>query len=730
MTTLPSDVPIASILSTDEKSIPHSNTDDTVSKANPSNDIEQSNQKLVNSRPLEDNLRQLEINDIDNEQLRSVPSSSDSDRQPTLQNEQSVESQPSILSDQKDVSEPVLSKSSTSDGNTTVSYGVDWSDHAHPTSHCWFPLTSDDVATIQSCTYTACTNPKSIYESTLIRCASCALIIHSHHLDDLQATKADFLPHCRPSFVDDNDNSSKYDQHFWSDVSILPKPCLQCQRASVATTLFGSDDSPLSSLSALNIPGQLTSFMNSVPGNLIPKMWESSKGLVCLWCSAGYHRSCWEYLSAQEGKIQCDYGIFRNIIVRPQWLTRSNESSTGFRARLPSDLINKSTESNSSPFTPVIVFINKRSGGQVGEKLYRKLLGKLNPRQVFLLENNDTINNALNIYSSLPNTRICVFGGDGTVGWVLSRLADIYPSSNQPPVSIFPLGTGNDLSRVLGWGEEYDSKRLYNTLLKIPDAQTAVLDRWQVQLEEFDVPTLISTEPKPSENNFDIRKKFETLFKQPPTFVRETTRDAYQNNNKLPNTRFINYMSFGLDAAITLDFHHERTLNPAKFSSPLNNKLMYLNESCKYIEDFARADMWNLGSYIHLICDGSDLTDAIRDCHTLVILNIPGYASGTNPWGKSSSTSLLSCFEVSTDLFDRQDFGDRKIEVVGLTTKHMAAIHVGFRGIRIAQCNQLRVELCCPMTAQMDGEPFYLPKPVAVNISHAGQVLVLNNENK
>jgi hypothetical protein len=34
------------------------------------------------------------------------------------------------------------------------------------------------------------------------------------------------------------------------------------------------------------------------------------------------------------------------------------------------------------------------------------------------------------------------------------------------------------------------------------------------------------------------------------------------------------------------------------------------------------------------------------------------------------------------------------------------------------------------MTAQMDGEPFYLPESVAVNISHAGQVLVLKNENR
>ena len=80
--------------------------------------------------------------------------------------------------------------------------------------------------------------------------------------------------------------------------------------------------------------------------------------------------------------------------------------------------------------------------------------------------------------------------------------------------------------------------------------------------------------------------------------------------------------------------------------------------------------------------------------------------------------------------FERQDFGDKKIEVVGLSTTHMATIHIGFRGIRIAQCNHLRIESFGPMTAQMDGEPFYIPDSSAFNITHAGQVLVLRNENR
>jgi hypothetical protein len=280
--------------------------------------------------------------------------------------------------------------------------------------------------------------------------------------------------------------------------------------------------------------------------------------------------------------------------------------------------------------------------------------------------------------------------------------------------------------------------------------------------------------------NFNIERTFLSLFTH-PKFIRDTQRPSYQNHRTLPNTRFINYMSFGLDAAIALEFHDRRIRDPTKFSSPLKNKLMYLNESRKYLNDFARSKMWNLSSYIRLICDGENFTDSIKNCHTLLVLNIPGYASGTNPWGKTSTNSSSPSINIqkdsdsfeqvstgsvdsidlpanthevyelitlndcsndqinssptttvnnSTGRFERQDFGDKKIEVVGLSTTHMATIHIGFRGIRIAQCSQVRIELCCPMTAQMDGEPFYLPEFVAVNITHAGQVLVLKNENR
>ena len=400
----------------------------------------------------------------------------------------------------------------------------------------------------------------------------------------------------------------------------------------------------------------------------------------------------------------------------------------------------------------------------------------MNPRQVFLLENDQTIIHALDIYSSLSNIRICVLGGDGTVGWVLGRLAELYPSLNNPPVCMCPLGTGNDLSRVLSWGEQYDPKRLLPTLTQIPQAQSIPLDRWQITINRAD-----ATNSHLSLNSGRIFLPFLAH----PKFIRDTERPSYQNHCTLPNTFFMNYMSFGLDAAIALEFHDKRSRNPAKFSSPLKNKLMYLIEGRKYLNDFACSKLWSLNSYLRLICDGDDLTDSIKNCHTLLVLNIPGYASGTNPWGKMSSNSSSSSSLTTTNIqkdsdsleqvstsfvevshlpanthevyevvtlsdcsndqtspssitttkssstrFERQNFGDKKVEVVGLSTTSMATIHIGFRGMRIAQCSQLRVEMCCPMTAQMDGEPFYLPEAATVDITHAGQVLVLKNESK
>lgn len=57
--------------------------------------------------------------------------------------------------------------------------------------------------------------------------------------------------------------------------------------------------------------------------------------------------------------------------------------------------------------------------------------------------------------SSARKFRVIVCGGDGSVMWVIDEMLRYDINQERCPIGILPFGTGNDFSRVLGWGGNY-----------------------------------------------------------------------------------------------------------------------------------------------------------------------------------------------------------------------------------------------------------------------------------
>lgn len=131
---------------------------------------------------------------------------------------------------------------------------------------------------------------------------------------------------------------------------------------------------------------------------------------------------------------------------------------------------------------PLLVFVNVKSGGQQGAELITSFRHLLNPHQVFDLQNGGPLP-GLYVFRNIERYRILACGGDGTIGWVLSCLDNVSQDAKcqSPPMAIVPLGTGNDLSRVLRWGAGYTgAEEPINLLRDVIEADEIMLDRWTV----------------------------------------------------------------------------------------------------------------------------------------------------------------------------------------------------------------------------------------------------------
>ncbi|MGH0145088.1 UNVERIFIED_CONTAM: hypothetical protein FKN15_006505 [Acipenser sinensis] len=137
---------------------------------------------------------------------------------------------------------------------------------------------------------------------------------------------------------------------------------------------------------------------------------------------------------------------------------------------------------------PVLLFVNPKSGGLKGRDLLYSFRKLLNPHQVFELTSAGPLP-GLHTFRQVPHFRILVCGGDGTVGWVLGVLEEIRHklACSEPAIGIVPLGTGNDLARVLRWGAGYSGEDPHSVLMSFNEAEEVLMDRWTILLDAQEV---------------------------------------------------------------------------------------------------------------------------------------------------------------------------------------------------------------------------------------------------
>ncbi|MDR1811342.1 MAG: hypothetical protein LBQ87_00765 [Candidatus Fibromonas sp.] len=244
---------------------------------------------------------------------------------------------------------------------------------------------------------------------------------------------------------------------------------------------------------------------------------------------------------------------------------------------------------------------------------------------------------------------VIAVGGDGTATAVFSVL--LQHEKFRRKIGLIPLGTGNDLARVLNIYSALVDRGLLYLVRKLVVAQSRSFDLWKV-------------------------------------------------NGKFA---MANYFSAGIDARIAHDFNRDRAEGKIAGNSVLKNKLHYIKRF--FADRNYRLKTGELG-----ITDKSGIRKifSLDNYRTVIVGNIPSFASGSNPFGKS-------------------DVADGLLEVLRIKSirSFLKAVSIG-AGNSVMKAREIEINLEKNEFIQIDGEDFSGKLEMPVRIEFGGRVEMLH----
>lgn len=327
---------------------------------------------------------------------------------------------------------------------------------------------------------------------------------------------------------------------------------------------------------------------------------------------------------------------------------------------------------------PTLLFVNPASGGGLGLELMETLQNTPNLYFVQLPSEQDTWSLKYENIVHDKNLRVAVAGGDGTLNWVVTLLSTFYGITSdckRPPLAIIPFGTGNDMSRSLGWGKSMSRSNLCYVGRLIENISTSK------HMEDVDVWSVV------------VRR----------TDTGESTKH-----------QMINYISFGQDAAITGDYANIRKVAQPFLCGSCASKSLFVPAGAlnifghRSLNDYIKAGLMNMDTSgiltpSKLVPESSDKTLVIQSSQTIY--------GGRTLWRGSTPASM----------------NDGKLEVMlegGLID--LIFNNVGLITARpYGQAEGAKVEASAPCYYQIDGEGMMTKGPATFDVTRIGSYPLL-----